>query len=86
MIKNLFVRYPATLPSGLSGSRLPHNMVWHRTRVRATMNGPQHMLFACRRQIIWQKNDAALEGPSHRPTPVYLANLTPFLRVSSELN
>jgi hypothetical protein len=78
MIKSLFAIYPAMMPSRFSGSRLPRKMAWQRTLARATINGIQNMLFHISPPNYLTENDTALQEPSHREAPGYLANLTPF--------
>jgi len=50
------------------------------------MNVIENMLFRMSPPSYLAENDAALKAPSSRLAPSYLANLTPFLRLSSETN
>jgi hypothetical protein len=55
MIKNLFVRNPATIPSCFRRSHLPHNMARQRYATKATAESVFRRAFAPLRQFIWQK-------------------------------
>src|SRR5215467_12602873 len=65
MIKNLFDRISATLPSGLRGSRLAHKMAGQRCVAKTATESAFSTRFCATMPIYLAENDAALQAASY---------------------